>query len=116
LGALEVIPGSHLWGLITNHIEHGFGMVKLSDDDEKKFTALEVKQGDALIFSSFLVHRSGNNITDSPRWSCHFRYNDAKEQSFIERAYAHPYIYKPQEELITPDFPQIQHLEKIFDI
>ena len=101
LGALEIMPGSHLRGLRTDHIENGFGMVKLDENEETKLTSIEVKTGDILLFSSFLIHQSGNNITDKPRWSCHFRYNDLNDSSFIKRKYAHPYIYKPLEELIT---------------
>ena len=63
-----------------------------------------MKQGDIILFNSFLVHKSGNNITDSIRWSCHMRYNDVSEKSFIERGYPHAYIYKPVNEYLTPDF------------
>jgi ectoine hydroxylase-related dioxygenase (phytanoyl-CoA dioxygenase family) len=114
LGALEILPGSHKLGLITDKIHHGFGMVRLNDDQNKSLLTVEVKKGDALLFSSFLVHQSGNNITDSPRWSAHFRYNDLAEPSFIERSFAHPYIYKPMEDLITPDFPKPELIDKIF--
>lgn len=114
LGALEILPGSHKLGLITDNVHYGFGMVKLTDEQKKNLMTVEVKKGDALLFSSFLVHQSGNNITDRPRWSCHFRYNDLEEETFINRRFAHPYIYKPNEELITPDFPKPEMLQKIF--
>lgn len=112
LGALEILPGSHLDGLRTDHIENGFGMVSLSKDENDKLVSVEIKTGDALLFSSFLIHQSGNNITNKPRWSCHFRYNDLEESTFINRKYAHPYIYKPIEELITKDFPSKEELLK----
>lgn len=115
LGALEVLPGSHLTGLRTDHIENGFGMVLLNDDEKKQMIPVEAREGDILLFSSFLIHQSGNNITDKPRWSCHFRYNDLEEITFIDRKYAHPYIYKPQEELITNNFPSTQQIKNIFD-
>ena len=51
---------------------------------------------------------------DKPRWSCHFRYNDLEDSTFINRKYAHPYIYKPSEELITKDFPSKEELLEIF--
>lgn len=112
LGALEVVPGSHLDGLRTDHVDSGFGMVKTEEDD--KFVPVELEQGDILLFSSFLIHQSGENVTDKPRWSCHFRYNDLSESTFIERNFAHPYIYKPQEELLTPGFPTIDQVQNIF--
>jgi ectoine hydroxylase-related dioxygenase (phytanoyl-CoA dioxygenase family) len=114
LGALEIIPGSHLHGLRTDHIENGFGMVKLDGKEEINLKSIEVKTGDILLFSSFLIHQSGDNITDKPRWSCHFRYNDLNDSSFIKRKYAHPYIYKPIEKLITKGFPSKNDIAKIY--
>lgn len=114
LGALQVLPGSHLRGLYTDHIENGFGMVALSESDKASMISVEVEQGDALFFSSFLVHASGENTSDTPRWSCHFRYNDLEEPTFIERKYAHPYLYKPSEELITANFPTVEDVQNVF--
>lgn len=115
LGALEILSGSHLDGLRTDHVENGFGMVALTkEEEEEELIPIEIERGDALLFSSFLIHQSGNNITDRPRWSCHFRYNDLEDETFINRKYAHPYIYKPAEELITKDFPSNEELSKIF--
>ena len=116
LGALEILPGSHLQGLRADHIDHGFGMVTLSESEKAELMPIEVKKGEALLFSSFLIHQSGENITNSPRWSCHFRYNDLDEHSFITRKYAHPYTYKPTEELITPNFPKIEDISRIFEV
>ena len=53
------------------------GIDFINEDD---FVSLEVEAGDMVIFSSFLIHRSGNNKTESIRWSMHYRYNDAAEQ------------------------------------
>lgn len=114
LGALEILPGSHLGGLRTDHIENGFGMVSLSEEEIEKLISVEVKTGDALLFSSFLIHQSGDNVTNKPRWSCHFRYNDLDDPTFIKRKFTHPYIYKPIDELITKDFPLINDLSKIY--
>ena len=115
LGALEILPGSHLAGLRTDHVENGFGMVALSKEEEDKLISIEIKTGDALLFSSFLIHQSGINITDNPRWSCHFRFNDLLDKTFITRKYAHPYIYRPIEELITNNFPTKQEILNVFE-
>src|SRR5262249_18294524 len=112
LGALEVVPASHKLGLVTSEVVNSFGKVDRFRDDE--FFPVEAARGDVLFFSSFLVHRSGENITDSIRWSCHFRYNNLAERTFIERGYPHPYLYKPQAELITPDFPDPEMLTELF--
>jgi phytanoyl-CoA hydroxylase len=113
LGALEVIPGSHRQGLLPSEMADGYGhMVGAVDPGE--FVPVEVEKGDALFFSSLLVHRSGTNSSDSLRWSCHFRYNNLQESSFVRRGFPHPYLYRPQEELITPDFPQPDDVRKVF--
>lgn len=93
LGALEIVPRSHKHGLMTSSVMAGFGLVDRYTD--KDFISVEVDVGDVLFFSSFLVHRSGNNSTDHIRWSAHFRYNNMDDSDFIERKYPHPYIYKP---------------------
>jgi phytanoyl-CoA hydroxylase len=114
LGALEIMPKSHLFGLRTDHIDNGFRMVSLSEEENKELLAIEVNVGDVLIFSSFLIHQSGENSSNKPRWSCHFRYNDLDDKTFIDRKYAHAYIYRPIDELITKDFPELEDLTKIF--
>ncbi len=113
LGALEIVPGSHRLGLITSEVVERFG--KVDGIDEQAFEPVEVRQGDALFFSAFLVHRSGTNSTESIRWSCHFRYNDLAEPTFVERGYPHPYVYQPTEELLTPNFPTVQQVRRIFE-
>jgi phytanoyl-CoA hydroxylase len=113
LGALEVLPGSHKRGLLPAHMEDGYGHIG-TPIDTSAFVPMEVEKGDALVFSTFLVHQSGNNVTDSIRWSCHFRYNNLEERTFIDRGLPHPYIYKPAEELITPGFPDPMQVETVF--
>lgn len=93
LGALQIIPRSHTNGILANYAEEGFGLVDGCKDAD--FLDVELDVGDILIFSTYLVHRSGNNITDSVRWSAHFRYNDLNDEDFITRKYPNPYIYKP---------------------
>jgi hypothetical protein len=113
LGALEVLPGSHRGGLLPAEMEDGYG--RLAEPmDRSSFVPIEVVRGDALVFSTFLVHQSGNNVTDGIRWSCHFRYNNLSESTFIARGLPHPYIYKPMETLITPAFPARGQVERIF--
>jgi phytanoyl-CoA hydroxylase len=105
LGALEVSPGSHKLGLLETSPDDQFRQIVPAALDGIKFVSISTNAGDALFFSSFLVHRSGTNRTDRLRWSCHYRYNDLAEATYIERGFPHPYTYKPQQELITPDFP-----------
>lgn len=112
LGALEIIPGSHVWGLQDSREDEWYRRIEgLSD---AQYQTVVVSAGDVLFFSAFLVHRSGNNITDSIRWSCHFRYNDLEESTFVSRKYPNPYIYKPQQELITNGFPSVDQIYRVF--
>ncbi|MBI1286909.1 MAG: phytanoyl-CoA dioxygenase [Flavobacteriales bacterium] len=114
LGALQVLPKSHLMGLRTDHLHQGFGMVKLTPEEEKSLVSVEVKAGDALFFSSFLIHQSGQNTSENPRWSTHFRYNDLNEPTFVQRGYPHAYIYRPVGEQLTPDFPSLEQVKATF--
>jgi hypothetical protein len=113
LGALEVYPGSHKWGLLEADMVDGYGHLR-SRLDKAKLVSMEVQRGDVLFFSSLLVHQSGTNVSPSIRWSCHFRYNNLLDPTFIERGFPHPYIYKPQENLITPGFPSPNEVQKTF--
>lgn len=118
LGALEVVPGSHRWGLLAAEMADGYG--HLSEDAQAPIAldalqSVELERGDALFFSTFLVHQSGTNVTDAIRWSCHFRYNNLRDPTFIERGFPHPYLYRPMEELITAGFPAREQVAQVFD-
>tara|TARA_B110000046_G_scaffold22868_1_gene21621 strand:+ start:3741 stop:4598 length:858 start_codon:yes stop_codon:yes gene_type:complete len=115
LGTLEIVPGSHLNGLYKSVEDDWFRRIPESEIPESDYVSIDVKKGDVLFFSSLLVHRSGNNITDNIRWSMHFRYNDADEETFVERSFPHPYkVYQPDKELVTPRFPSNIDINKTF--
>lgn len=114
MGALKIVPGSHKAGLLTESVEAGFGKVSEASFKPEDWLDVEVEQGDLLLFNSFLVHQSGDNVTDRIRWSCHFRYNNLDEQTFIERKYHHNYVYHPKNELHTPGFPTEADINSIF--
>jgi phytanoyl-CoA hydroxylase len=114
LGPLDVVPGSHLDGLVTNEVVEGFGKVGHDYLHDKTFVSVPCAAGDVVVFSAFLVHRSGTNSSPGIRWSCHFRYNNLAEPTFIERGYPHPYLYKPTDELLTHGFPAKQQLTTMF--
>ena len=113
LGALEVYRGSHRWGLLQAEMTDGYGHLR-SDLDKARLGSVEAERGDALFFSTLLVHQSGTNVSPGIRWSCHFRYNNLAEPTFVARGFPHPYLYKPQEELITPRFPTVDEVGKVF--
>lgn len=117
LGALEIVPKSHLLGLKTTAFEDGFGTLPHEEVMKHEWLSVELEEGDALFFSSFLYHRSGENRTENQiRWSCHFRYNDMNEKEFIERGYPHPYVYYPNPDLITPNYPTQENIDRAFGL
>lgn len=113
LGALQVIPGSHKDGLHEANTTGYAGFIT-ENLNEADYIQTTYEPGDLLIFSAFLVHRSGNNVTENIRWSVQLRYNNLDEPTFIERGYPMPYLYKPQEELVTPAFPKARQLEELY--
>jgi len=91
-GPVNFIPKSHKQGLMESRSVGGFSTVEAKEDD---FIFEEMNAGDILIFSTFLIHKSGEILNNKIRWSCHFRYNDMEEVDFINRDYHYNYIYKP---------------------
>ncbi len=113
IGALQVIPGSHKIGLKESSTSGYQGGIT-ADLNENAFVQTSFEVGDILIFSAFLIHQSGNNITDKIRWSVQLRYNNLDESTFIDRGYPMAYIYKPETDLVTPNFPTVSQLESVF--
>lgn len=113
IGALQVIPGTHKLGLLDSEAVSYYGKL-IGDFKDDEFIQLEFEVGDVLFFNSFLVHRSGTNVTESIRWSVQLRYNNVTEPTFVDRGFPYPFIYKPQADLITPGFPAKEQMERIF--
>ncbi len=113
LGALGLVPSSHKLGLLSKNKMSSFGLVDNFNDND--FVSFDFEQGDVIFFSSFLVHKSGNNITKNIRWSTHFRYNDLDESTFIENGYPHAYIYKPIDDILTKNFNTQKEAENYFN-
>ncbi len=111
---LEVIPGSHRRGLLPS-VDDAFGhRVADGEVDAREFTPLIVRRGDVVLFSGFLVHRTGSAGGRHVRIALSYRYNNAAESSFINRGYPSPYTYGADMRLLQPDFPTAADVEKIF--
>ncbi len=113
LGSLQIIPASHTDGLMKADTTGYLGSIQ-EEIPEEKYVQTEFEEGDLLIFSAFLIHRSGENITQNIRWSVQLRYNNIGEETFQQRGFPMPYIYKPEENLVTPNFPLKEQLENVF--
>ncbi len=111
---LEVIPGSHRWGLLET-VKHPFGNVVAEGQyDEQDFVPVRMRPGDALAFSMFLVHRTGGADRSGVRWAVSFRFNNMDEPSFITRNYPNPFVYKSQDALLFEGFPAREEVERIY--
>ena len=88
-GTLKILPGSHKFKTISGSIDKGtVKRLDLSDRDyENQMQHLNIKIGEAIIMSQFLVHSSGDNNSDSIRFSIDFRLNDLNEKSYALRKY-----------------------------
>lgn len=96
MGKLQVIPGSHKQGSLPYHeddsIDYPFA-TSSEHYNEADFVEIDAKPGDCVIFSSFLVHRSGVNQSKNVRWTVNFRYNDVGCPKYIERQFYNPFKY-----------------------
>lgn len=83
-GCLQVCPGTH----IKKRIYPTKKRSKLIKNTKKfNFLQTNVKLGEALIFSEFLVHRSGKNISNKIRFSIQFRFTDLLSKEYMMRKY-----------------------------
>jgi phytanoyl-CoA hydroxylase len=111
---LEVVPRSHLLGLLDT-VEH-IMTPTVSDPriTEDSFQPLAVQPGDVVAFSSFLVHRTGERGDGLVRIAFSTRFNNAEEPTYVQRGYPTPYKYSYRTDLMTPDFPQPGDIARIF--
>jgi ectoine hydroxylase-related dioxygenase (phytanoyl-CoA dioxygenase family) len=88
-GCLQVLKGSHKMG----RLEHLFAGEQQGADMPFVEEALkicenvyvELQPGDALFFHSNLLHMSGANLSDKPRWSLISAYNLSYNKPFREK-------------------------------
>lgn len=72
-GCLSVMPGSHQLGKIAHTLKVGKKNLPEGIYD-REVLLVEMERGDALFFSSFLVHSSTLNFSDRIRYSIQLRY------------------------------------------
>ena len=82
-GCLELVPGAHRRGLI------GDMWTPLDESDEGLgYQPLPTQPGDAVLFDSFVPHRSAPNESEHPRRVLYVTYNRASEGDQRARYYA----------------------------
>jgi len=111
---LEVVPGSHLQGLLDSTPDMPNYRVRPELYSEADFRPLEMKAGDAVVLSGFLLHRTGETGGQNVRVSLSFRFNNAAEPSFVQRGYPDRYVYRADPGIVTPGFPSADDLAEVF--
>jgi hypothetical protein len=92
-GAVIFYPGTHKLGPLPYDTVGGFANIRF-DRTQHPAIQPELEAGDIAVFSTLLVHESGDIDNDNIRWSCHFRYTNMLDQDFIDRGFPSPYLYK----------------------
>lgn len=114
MGRLQVVPGSHARGLLP-FSEDAANDYPLRTDDhalsEETFTEVYVPPGEVLLFSAFLVHRSGVNRSDRARITVNFRFNNADDPGFVADHFLNPFTYAAPEDLKTERHPTRSDLQ-----
>ncbi len=107
---VELVAGSHLNGLLSAQVGQHISEI---DDAGMEYTPVPVKRGEALLFSAFTVHRTrtqGHGF----RIAFSHRYEDALAPDFIERGFPSAQSRVIRRELITPDYPSIEQVQRVF--
>ena len=110
MGPLEVMPGSHLLGSLPHRLEE---VPVLAEREDAVWVSLPMDAGDVVVFSAFLVHRSGVNHSDKIRLSAATRYNDLSERSYIDRKYPRP---PPLGQRLSNDWPTAAQVRELWGV
>lgn len=79
-GCVQVIPGSHKWGLLNPSHVSGFLNEAQANaaSSQANLLYLELEPGEAVLLHNWLLHRSDTNTTDIPRRAFSVCYMDAR--------------------------------------
>lgn len=113
LGPLELSESSHLFGNLKSE---DIGVPVLINKLNFVFKPMFMNVGDALFFNNFVVHKSGDNVTDKIRLTVHFRYDDYSESTYRDRKFPRyrqdvrkPFVH-------DNDFPTIQQIKNALEV
>ncbi len=83
-GCMQFVPGSHRTGLVP-HVEKNEYYLEIASEhlNECLENAVDVNldPGDVVLFSNLLFHRGAPNRSGGVRWSCDWRYQDARQST-----------------------------------
>lgn len=114
LNPVEIVPKSHLLGVLPSEPGRNEAVVNSPLIKDDGFIPVEVNKGDLVTFSSFLVHRSSQKSNGGIRIACSLRFENLNESSFIERGF--PTAYRRSVERanlgLMPSIKQIKAIYK----
>lgn len=110
---LEVLPKSHTNGLCMGAVTDRDYTIDSSYYVGRPFTCVEVRKGDAVFMSPFTIHRTGLTETDGLRIAASWRYEDAVEDTFIERGYPLAQSRTVRHDLFFPAFPSAEQVRRV---
>ena len=91
-GTVAVMPGTHTMGYLA--CDELLNPRRFVIPDEaiagRPSFPVELKKGDALVFSQMLVHRSGYNRSGRPRLTTQIRFVDYAERRFVDQGLPSP--------------------------
>ena len=113
---LEIIPGSHRLGLLPT-INHGASTWEVKPEcyNSSDFIPLEVRAGDVIFMSVFMIHRS--SLEGKPgncRLAVSTRFDNGDEPTFIDRVYPTAYVRSVAREQYHQNFPTQQQVDTTF--
>lgn len=111
-GTVEVMPGTHVLGYLECEEllnPRRFVIPEASIPHRPSFPVV-IKQGDALVFSQMLLHRSGYNRSESPRLTTQIRFVDYAERRFVAQGLPSP----SSSELLWKQTPSAADMAAIF--
>lgn len=114
LFTMEVIPKSHLQGLLSGTQEQHVLRVDPRHFNDEDFIPICVGKGGVCLMSNFAVHRSSREGDERIRISVSGRYENASEPTFIEREYPFTQHKTMQRGFIDEHFPSVEQVRRTY--
>lgn len=109
---LEVIPGSHIDGLISGQPTEHYYELDISKYNNSLFKTVPVKAKSAVVFSPFLIHKTGLDSVSGFRLATSYRVDDSAEVYHAEHAYYTAYIRSVNRSVNSEQLPTVELIKK----
>lgn len=109
---LEVIPGSHLSGFIEGQPTDHYFELGLTKYDSALFQTVPVNAKSAVVFSPFLIHKTGLNSCSGFRLATSYRVDDSAEQYHIAQGYYTAYTRSVNRTIDRSNWPDLELTKK----